>query len=202
MNFLLRSNQSKKTCFLSRVVLIGVLWCERHHGMDIKTWGKWILHQLVIIALPCSGTIAERSPLSAHIMVQCVLLFMFCLWIILGPVSPSWLCDPLFFLPLTNSTPPPEKSLEICTKYYFWVKGEVIEAWLTPEETYTTRKLLYLFSRAWSVCVLYYGHFLLSIPWLLCNYWKYPHTTKLRVWPKVEGQRHWRFLKMLLPPNP
>lgn len=109
MNFLLRSNQSKKTCFLSRVVLIGVLWCERHHGMDIKTWGKWILHQLVIIALPCSGTIAERSPLSAHIMVQCVLLFVFCLWIILGPVSPSWLCDPLFFYRLQTAPPPREK---------------------------------------------------------------------------------------------
>lgn len=108
----------------------------------------------------------------------------------------------VFFTAYKQHPPPPEKSLEICTKYYFWVKGEVIEAWLTPEETYTTRKLLYLFSRAWSVCVLYYGHFLLSIPWLLCNYWKYPHTTKLRVWPKVEGQRHWRFLKMLLPPNP
>lgn len=183
--------------------LIGVLWCERHHGMDIKTWGKRILHQLVSIALPCSGTIAERSPLSAHIMVQSVLLFVFCLWIILGSVSPSWLCDPLFFLPLTNSTAlPPEKLRNLYKVLLLSIKGEVIEAWLTPKERNTTRKLLYLFSRAWSLCVLYYGHFLLNIPWLLCNYWKYPHTTKLRVWPKVEGQRHWRFLKMLLPPNP
>lgn len=110
---------------------------------------------------------------------------------------------PVVFLPLTNSTAPPREKLRNLYKVLLLsIKGEVIEAWLTPEERNTTRKLLYLFSRAWSVCVLYYGHFLLSIPWLLCNYWKYPHTTKLRVWPKVEGQRHWRFLKMLLPPNP
>ncbi len=34
------------------------------------------------------------------------------------------------------------------------------------------------------LCVLFYGHFLLTFSGFSVIYWKYPCTTKLRIWPK------------------
>lgn len=50
------------------------------------------------------------------------------------------------------------------------------------------------------LCVMYYGHFLLTFSGYSVINWKYPCATELKVGPNVEGQSHLRFLKMLLPP--